>query len=131
MSTTPADPDKLRFDKWLWAARFFKTRSVASAAIEGGHAHLNGARVKPAHPIRIDDRVDITRGQERLTVRVVALSDRRGPAPVAQTLYEETPESLARRATPTAAPVESGRRGGRPTKQDRRRIDRYRHGDGE
>jgi len=118
--------DKLRFDKWLWAARFFKTRSLATTAIEGGRAHLNGARVKPAHTVHENDMVEITRGQERLTVRVVALSDKRGPAPVAQTLYAETPESIERRERETAAPVETGRRGGRPTKLDRRRLGRVR-----
>jgi ribosome-associated heat shock protein Hsp15 len=117
--------DDLRLDKWLWAARFFKTRSLATAAIEGGHAHLNGARVKPAHKIRCGDLLDISRGQERISVRVIALSDKRGPAPVAQALYAETEESAARRAREreTASAGESGRRGGRPTKHDRRRVD--------
>jgi len=115
--------DDLRFDKWLWAARFFKTRSLATAAIDGGRAHLNGSRVKPAHKIRIGDIVDLTRGQERMSVAVVALSGIRGPAPVAQTLYQETQESIERRERETSAPVETGRRGGRPTKQDRRRIE--------
>lgn len=116
--------DDLRFDKWLWAARFFKTRTLATAAIEGGHAHLNGQRVKPAHKIRVGDRIDITRGQERISVVVVELSDQRGPAPIAQRLYMETPESIERRERDQAAPVETGRRGGRPTKQDRRRMTR-------
>ncbi len=114
--------DKLRFDKWLWAARFFKTRSLASTAIDGGRAHLNGARVKPAHAIRIGDTVDVTRGTERLTVSVLALSDKRGAAPIAQGLYQETEESVARRERQSDTPAETGRRGGRPTKQDRRRI---------
>jgi len=114
--------DDVRFDKWLWAARFFKTRSLATAAIDGGHAHLNGQRVKPAHKIRVGDRIDITRGQERMSVEVVQLADRRGPAPVAQALYCETPESIERRTRQRVEPAETGRRGGRPTKQDRRRI---------
>lgn len=118
--------EKVRLDKWLWAARFFKTRSLATAAIEGGHAHLSGNRVKPAHSVRVNDEIIITRGTERMTVRVLTLSDKRGPAPVAQTLYEETPESVARREQIALAPVESGRRGGRPTKQDRRRLSRVR-----
>ena len=118
--------EKVRLDKWLWAARFFKTRSLATAAIEGGHAHLNGNRVKPAHTVRVNDEIIITRGTVRMTVRVLMLSDKRGPAPVAQTLYEETPESVARREQLALAPVESGRRGGRPTKQDRRRLSRVR-----
>ena len=123
--------DDLRFDKWLWAARFFKTRSLATTAIDGGRAHLNGARVKPAHKIRIGDIVDLTRGNERLTVTVLDLSDKRGPAPSAQALYEESEDSIARRARPADAPVESGRRGGRPTKQDRRRMQRLRNPEAE
>ena len=118
--------DKLRFDKWLWAARFFKTRSLATTAIEGGRAHLNGGRVKPAHAIRPGDTVDLTRGSERITVTVLDLADKRGPAPQAQALYEETADSVARRAEADRTPVETGRRGGRPTKQDRRRIERLR-----
>lgn len=118
--------DKLRLDKWLWAARFFKTRSLATTAIDGGRAHLNGSRVKPAHTVHIGDEVEITRGQDRITVRVIALSDKRGPAPIAQGLYEETQQSIDRRAQASAAPVESGRRGGRPTKQDRRRLGKVR-----
>lgn len=118
--------EKLRFDKWLWAARFYKTRSLATTAIDGGRAHLNGGRVKAAHPIRENDLVELTRGKERLTVRVLALSDKRGPAPVAQSLYEETPESVERREEAKLAPVETGRRGGRPTKQDRRQLGRIR-----
>jgi len=119
--------EDVRFDKWLWAARFFKTRSLATEAIDGGHAHLNGSRVKPAHKIRVGNLVDITRGQERLSVTVIALSDKRGPAPVAQLLYEETAESAERRANAASSPVETGRRGGRPTKQDRRQIERLKH----
>jgi len=118
--------EKLRLDKWLWAARFFKTRSLATTAIEGGRAHLNGARVKPAHTVRENDEVEISRGQEKLTVRVLGLSDKRGPAPQAQQLYEETAESIARRERSNDAPVETGRRGGRPTKQDRRRLNHVR-----
>jgi ribosome-associated heat shock protein Hsp15 len=119
-----------RIDKWLWAARFYKTRGLATDAVLGGHVHLNGERVKPAKDVRAGDRVEVTIGAVRRSVVVRAVSDRRGPASVAQTLYEETPESVARReeqalqrrlAQPLGADL-----GGRPTKQDRRRLDALR-----
>jgi ribosome-associated heat shock protein Hsp15 len=119
-----------RIDKWLWAARFYKTRGLATDAVLGGHVHLNGERVKPAKDVRAGDRVEVTIGVVRRSVVVRAVSDRRGPASVAQTLYEETPESVARReeqalqrrlAQPLGADL-----GGRPTKQDRRRLDALR-----
>ena len=120
----------MRIDKWLWAARFFKTRSLATDAVAGGHVHVDGARVKPSKCVRTGDRVELTTGQLRRTVVVQALSDRRGPAAVAQTLYEETPESVAAReqfllerraARPLGADLP-----GRPTKQDRRRLEALR-----
>ncbi len=89
--------DKVRIDKWLWAARFFKTRSLAARAVTGGHVHINGARVKAARPVQPGDRVHIRRGEEEFTVTVQALSGKRGPAKVAVTLYEETEESIAAR----------------------------------
>ena len=85
--------EKVRIDKWLWAARFFKTRSLATAAVTGGHVHLNGARVKAARAVAIGDELRIVRNQEEFVVIVQALSGKRGPAPVARTLYEETEES--------------------------------------
>ena len=122
--------DQVRIDKWLWAARFFKTRGLATDAVLGGHVQLNGARVKPAKDVREGDRLDIRIGTVAWTVTVAALSDKRGPASVARTLYEETPESAAAReaqalqrklARPLGADL-----GERPTKQDRRRLDALR-----
>lgn len=123
--------DEIRIDKWLWAARFFKTRGLAQAAIGEGKVLVAGARVKLARPVRIGDEVRLRTGEIERTVRVLALSDVRGPAPVAQQLYEETPESIrhrvqeqARRAlyAEPARTIEQGR----PTKRDRRRIERLR-----
>ena len=88
---------KVRVDKWLWAARFFKTRSMAAKAVSGGHVHLNGARVKAAKGVGIGDQLRINRSETEFTVIVLALSEKRGPASIAQTLYEETPESIAAR----------------------------------
>ena len=125
------DPvEHVRIDKWLWAARFFKTRSAASEAVLGGHVRVDGERVKPAKEVRVGNTIDIRRDELRWTVVVSALADRRGSASVAATLYEEAPESieareqyrLARRlARPLGADL-----GARPTKQARRRIDALR-----
>lgn len=87
----------VRADKWLWAARFFKTRALASEAIQGGRVHLNGVRIKPSRHLSVGDELKISRGTEHFVVIVAGLSDRRGPAVVAQTLFEETQESLAKR----------------------------------
>jgi len=126
---------KVRIDKWLWAARFHKTRALATAAVSGGRVHVNGQRVKPARDVRLDDIVEITRpGHAPLTIVVRAVSDHRGPATAAQLLYVETPESvelrerdrLMRKMAPQpAGPV----LGARPTKRDRRRFDQARRGD--
>ncbi len=121
--------DKVRIDKWLWAARFFKTRSLAARAVTGGHVHINGARVKAARPVQPGDRVHIRRGEEEFTVTVQALSGKRGPAKVAVTLYEETEESIAareiareeRRLIRARAP----RPDRRPDKRERRRIRKF------
>src|SRR5215472_10282079 len=78
---------RVRIDKWLWAARFYKTRTLATEAVEGGKVHVNGDRVKAARPLRLGDRLEIRREQDLTEVRVLALDDRRGPATVAQTLY--------------------------------------------
>ncbi len=120
----------VRVDKWLWAARFFKTRSAATAAVLGGRVHVNDARVKPAKELRVGDTVVVTIGTVRRTVGVVELSEKRGPAVVAATLYRETDESVAAReqaslqrrlARPLGADL-----GARPTKLDRRRLDALR-----
>ena len=89
--------DKVRIDKWLWAARFYKTRSMAAKAVAGGHVHVNGARVKAAHAVDLGDELRIVRDEIEFVVIVQALSERRGPAVVARTLYEETEESKTRR----------------------------------
>jgi len=122
--------ERVRVDRWLWAARFFKTRSDASEAVLGGHVHVGGDRVKPAKEIRVGDTLEIRRGELRWTVVVTGVAERRGPASVAATLYEETPESLAARerqrlerrlARPLGADL-----GVRPTKQVRRQIEALR-----
>ena len=122
--------DDVRIDKWLWAARFFKTRSAATEAVVGGRVHLNGARTKPAKEVRVDDTVEVTIGATRRTVVVRGLAERRGPARDAAALYEETPESVERReehaslqrlSRPLGADL-----GTRPTKQARRRLEALR-----
>ena len=99
MSKQPESPvtESMRVDKWLWAARFFKTRSIAKDAIEGGKVHLNGERVKVSKEIRIGMELTIRQGFEQKTVQIKALSAVRGGAPIAQQLYEETEVSIARR----------------------------------
>jgi ribosome-associated heat shock protein Hsp15 len=124
--------ENVRIDKWLWAARFFKTRGAAAEAVLGGHVQVNGIRVKPAREVAVGDRLEITRAHERWTVMVTGLADRRGPASVAATLYQETPESAEERklrrderrlARPLGADLAA-----RPTKRDRRRLDALRRG---
>jgi ribosome-associated heat shock protein Hsp15 len=124
--------DETRIDKWLWAARFFKTRALASAAVAGGRVHLNGERAKPAKLVRAGDVVDVSRGIERWTVTVVGVTDRRGPATAAQALYEEDEEARARREQHALerrfARTPGDDLGTRPTKQARRRLDALRRG---
>ena len=124
-----AELTKVRLDKWLWAARFFKTRSMAKQAIEGGKVHCNGARSKSSREIETGFILEIRRGLDELTVTVTALSDKRGSAPQAARLYEETPESIEKRLLQAEQrkmqramnPLASGR----PSKQDRRQIHRF------
>ncbi len=122
----------MRVDKWLWAARFYKTRSVATEAVLGGRVHVNGARVKPAKEIKPGDEVELTTGVTRRVVEVLAVSDRRGPATVAALLYRETPESIDARERAAAerrlARPPGADLGARPTKLDRRRLDALRRG---
>ena len=122
----------VRIDTWLWAARVFKTRSLSAEAIAGGRVDLNDARAKPAKEVRVGDLVRVSIGETVFTVAVRALSDRRGPASVAQTLYEETDESRERRERQAAlrrmAPAPGAGLHGRPTKRDRRRIEAVRDG---
>ena len=116
----------IRFDKWLWAARFYKTRTLAAQAIEAGQARLAGERVKPAHAVRSGDAVSVRKHGLVWEVEVTGLSDRRGSATDAAALYRETPESVALRAEEmlrrkAAAATEPGF-AGRPTKRDRRKL---------
>ena len=122
----------VRLDKWLWAARFFKTRGLAAAAAAGGKVQVNGGRAKPARPLRVGDVVIVRRGPSTMIVAVRALGDRRGPASAAALLYEETEASQiaradARRARAEAPPVPTIDYGGRPSKRDRRASIRQRH----
>lgn len=126
MADDPAE--NVRLDKWLWAARFYKTRSLAAEAVSGGKVHLNGARVKPARAVSAGDELRIRRGPDECVVVVRGVSARRGPAKVAATLYEEDPASLERRKrerelrrlNAQASPVSVGR----PDKKTRREIRR-------
>ena len=124
-----APPPTLRIDRWLWAARFFRTRTSAAAAVSGGKVHHNGQRIKPARAVRPGDRLDIRRGDERWEVTVLATAVRRGPASEARTLYEERPESVERRIREREERRErriaATAGAGRPTKRDRRRLDRH------
>lgn len=131
----PARPDavdppaRVRFDKWLWAARFYKTRSLAAQAIEAGQVRIAGERVKAAHPVKTGERIVLRRGGLAWNLLVVALSDRRGGAADATQLYTEAPESAAareaeiarRKASAASTPVTDGR----PTKRDRRKLQEF------
>jgi len=116
----------VRLDKWLWAARFFKTRTLAQAAIEGGKVHLNGSRTKPGHSIQEGVMLEIRAGVEVYEVEVTALADKRGPASAARGLYQETEESKARRERDAlarkAAAMATPTREGKPDRYQRRRI---------
>ena len=120
--------DCVRIDKWLWAARFFKTRTLAADAVKGGRVELGGARVKASKEVAVGDELRITIGQVRRTVIVRDVSDKRGPTKVAVTLYAETPESIAARELAAEqrrlqSPPPGADLGARPTKRDRRRLD--------
>lgn len=125
-------PAKLRLDKWLWAARFFKTRSLAKAAIEGGKVRLGGQRVKVSREIGVQDTLHIRQGWDEREVVVLGLSDQRRGAPEARLLFEETARSIARREAEAAARKAAGgmieRPLRRPTKRQRRQIHRFRDG---
>ena len=129
----------MRLDKWLWCARFYKTRSLAVEEIGKGRVNVNGAHAKPAREVRVGDTIALRQGQVPRTVVVRGLSGMRGPAPVAQQLYEETADSLVqrqqlaeqRRLAPEPADAIAGRHDGRPTKRDRRSIDQVRSSWGE
>ena len=128
--------EKLRIDKWLWAARFYKTRTLASDEVARGRVEVNGQEVKPAREVKVGDTVSVRQGQDVRTVLVKGLSGVRGPAPAAQQLYEETPASLQAReqsaqrrrdAPEPALTIEQGR----PTKRGRRELDDAQRGWGD
>ena len=124
---------KVRVDKWLWAARFFKTRSLAKAAIEGGKVQLDGQRVKVSREITTGDRLTIRQGWDEKSITIVALSDQRGPATTAQALYEESEESIARRERETLLRRAAGglnKPNPRPDKHERTQISRLRRDGG-
>ncbi|HEY4082706.1 MAG TPA: RNA-binding S4 domain-containing protein [Burkholderiaceae bacterium] len=122
--------DPVRLDKWLWAARFYKTRALAVEEITKGRVEINGASVKPSRDVKIGDSLKLRQGQIEREVKVLGLSHVRGPAPQAQALYAETPESMAarekaaeqRRLAPEPAQTIAENRQGRPTKVDRRKL---------
>jgi ribosome-associated heat shock protein Hsp15 len=119
----------LRIDKWLWCARFFKSRAQATAAVAGGLVHVNGERVKPSRAVHVDDRVEITRDEQRFEVVIRSLPVRRGPAPEARTHYVETEASVAareqqRERSRLAPPAPAGR----PDKHARRLLRDLRRG---
>ena len=120
----------MRLDKWLWAARFFKTRSMAADAVDGGKVKLGGANAKPAKDVKVGDRLQIRAGEQDYEVTVLALNEQRRPAPEARLLYEETAESVAKRAREAElrklAPLPGEGQKGRPTKRDRRQMSRFR-----
>ena len=128
--------ERIRVDKWLWAARFFKTRSAATEAVLGGRVHVNGASVKPSKEIRAGDMIQVTMRSGRRTVKVMDLSEKRGPSADAAALYAETPESVSARESAALerrlARSPGADLGSRPTKLDRRRLEAmlrtHRHG---
>ncbi|WP_313705476.1 RNA-binding S4 domain-containing protein [Massilia sp.] len=122
------EDNNVRIDKWLWAARFFKTRSLAAEAVDRGRVRIGGEPVKPARNVKLNDRIFIDNGSDRWEVVVLGISDKRGPAPVARELYRETEESIVRRENDSEArrlfPEPGSTIKGRPTKRDRRAISR-------
>ena len=127
----PLSTDSLRIDKWLWCARFFKSRSLAQQAVEGGHVQVNGERAKASRQVKVGDRLRITRERERFEVEIIGIPERRGPATEARTHYAESAESEAARAAVRefnrlTAPVPSGR----PDKRERRDLRKFQKGRG-
>lgn len=123
-------PGETRIDKWLWAARFFKTRSLATEAVAGGKVEVNGDAAKPSKSVKPGDRIKLRLGPVEYRLTVTAIGERRGSASVAQGLYEEAPESVAERAKVAAqrrfASAPAYEEKGRPSKKDRRDLDRWR-----
>ena len=120
----------MRLDKWLWAARFFKTRTLASDAVDGGRVKLNGVATKPAKEVKIGDRLHIHAGEQDWEIVVQGLNEQRRPASEAQLLYQETPDSVQQRTQAAElrklAPSPAQEQKGRPTKRDRRLLSRFR-----
>jgi len=128
-STIKADSNKIRIDKWLWAARFFKTRTLAADAVECGKVLLNEVRVKPAKSLAMGDRLSIRLGPYQFIVEVLQLSDKRGGAPQAQKMYSETEASrLRREEIAIQLKASASTQVGRPTKKDRRDLDKIKSG---
>lgn len=127
MTADGLETGKVRLDKWLWAARFFKTRSLAAAAVSGGKVHVNSARTKPAHAVRVGEVLSIRRGFDERVVLVKGLSLQRGPASQAGLLYEETPASVSKREELASQRKLQGppQTIHRPTKKDRRSMVRF------
>lgn len=123
----------VRIDKWLWAARFFKTRSLAQTAVSGGKVRLKDERVKVAKEVKVGDTLSVRIGEYEWGLVVTALSEKRGSAEIARTLYEETADSIAKRLAQIAerrAEVSVwGERKGRPTKRERREVEKWQRGD--
>ena len=129
MNNTTPPQQKVRIDKWLWAARFFKTRALAKAAIEGGKIHINGQRTKPSKEVALGEILCVRQGWDEKTVVVDKLSDQRRGATEAETLYTETPESIEQRqkyaAERKASNSSISSHDRRPTKKQRRQIHRF------
>ena len=120
------EDNNVRIDKWLWAARFFKNRSMAAEAVDRGRVRIGGEPVKTARAVKLNDKISIDNGSDRWEVVVLGLSDKRGAAPIARALYGETQESITRRENDSEArrlfPEPGSSIKGRPTKRDRRAI---------
>lgn len=116
--------DQLRLDKWLWTTRFFRSRSLAGAACDGGKVDVNGLRAKPAKPVRPGDLLRITLPRGKRLIKVLVLADRRGPASQAQLLYEDLTPPPPPEPVPASPPVYRPRGTGRPTKRERRLLER-------
>jgi ribosome-associated heat shock protein Hsp15 len=123
------DSDDVRLDKWLWAARFFKTRGLASDAVKGGKVDVNGAKAKPSRTVRLNDEIRIHKGPYEFIIKVQGITDKRGPSSQAVLLYHESEESRSRRAAITEEIRIDAANGprliGRPNKRDRRQIVRF------
>ena len=123
------DETRVRLDKWLWAARFYKTRALAATAVNGGKVHLAGQRIKPSRTVKLEDCYELRRGYEVFEIVVTGISDRRGSATAAAALYRETERSLAQRAVEAEkrklANLQRPRSESRPDKKQRRQIRRF------